>query len=148
MLATKKDYYDLLVRSALDGTMPSYDIERDKCFYRDGKGHKCAIGVGIPDEEYRERMEAFGASNLFDEVYELFPKDIEECDFILIQEAHDESSRDALGAIVAGYDTYRLVFAETFVERLNELDYFRSVTQVDPRTFSAASLSNVTSPAM
>ena len=146
MLATKQDYYDLLVRSALDGTMPSYDIERDRCWYRGGGGKKCAIGVGIPDEEYKVGIESHGANRVFPMFAQFFPPDINSTVCSVIQEAHDESSRNALGALQAGYDTYRLVFAETFVERLNELDYFQSIAQVDPRTFSAASLSNVTSP--
>lgn len=56
---TKREYYDLLVKSASDGTFPS-GAPMD-CRYRDdgtpGCPKRCAIGLLIPDEKYVEEME-------------------------------------------------------------------------------------------
>lgn len=114
---TKQEYYDLLVKSASDGTFPSYSSEERKCMYRkDGTANckaRCAVGLLIPDCRYKVRHEWTAIEDLKD-VIEL-PEDMTIADLYAVQNAHDRVS------------TATHVFAFCFVLRLNELDCFKQV---------------------
>lgn len=61
---TKRDYYDLLVRSATDGTFPAVrrlpDGRVTTCMYRTPDGRRCAVGLLIPPERYRPQIDQWG----------------------------------------------------------------------------------------
>ena len=42
----------------------SFGVEHESCRYRGPDGLKCAVGVLIPDEEYRESLEGLSAENI------------------------------------------------------------------------------------
>jgi hypothetical protein len=52
---TKREYYDLLLRSAADGTFPGVRRLPDgrvRCMHRTPDGRACAVGVLIPPASY------------------------------------------------------------------------------------------------
>ena len=66
---TRKEYFQLLIDSAVDGTFPGtrkiYDLEKDfstiemtVCALRGENGTKCAVGLLIDDKDYDIRMES------------------------------------------------------------------------------------------
>jgi hypothetical protein len=55
---TKHQYYDLLVQTSASGGFPS--IERRVCRYRGNDGRRCAVGLIIPDDEYKQEWEGLG----------------------------------------------------------------------------------------
>lgn len=48
-MITKRDYFQMLVNAARDGTFPS--VTDGVCAYRGRNGKKCAIGLILTDEE-------------------------------------------------------------------------------------------------
>jgi hypothetical protein len=69
------------------GFRPSVTLDNPGCAYRGAEGLKCAAGHLIPDDDYRESMEGYPASDL-----DFFKKkyDSEVMKFIdTLQEAHD-----------------------------------------------------------
>jgi hypothetical protein len=54
---TEQSLFDHVAVALLNQDGPSLDEEGTSCMYRDGKGRKCAIGHGIPDEKYDPGME-------------------------------------------------------------------------------------------
>lgn len=84
---TKREYYDLLIQSATDGTFPSYN--GDMCVYRGPGKAKCAVGLLIPDEKYSSYLE--GKPVYLDSIQSKleFPSNITISDLIDIQGAHD-----------------------------------------------------------
>ncbi len=54
---TTQEFYDLVVKGALDGLMPSATAYGD-CKYRGPEGGKCVIGMAIPDELYKPEFDS------------------------------------------------------------------------------------------
>lgn len=115
---TRQEYYDLLVKSAVEGTFPGWDGRH--CTYRtaDGK-HRCAIGILIPDEMYDSRDEGASVNGLDNELIEkILPEDMIVPELLLVQELHDEHAFQ--------WDTSK------FIKDLNELRMFKSCKKVSP----------------
>jgi len=63
----------------------------DNCAYRMEDGRKCAVGMFIPDKDYRPAMEGMSASAIVND-YELYDKmPFEGEDLNMFQEVHDKS---------------------------------------------------------
>lgn len=108
---TKQEYFELLVRSAYDGTFPSVDKNGIDCLYR-GEGKKrCAIGLLIPDKMYSLDMEHKYGAWIF-EIYskEWIPEGMTVDNLCHLQKLHDESSE--------------YWHPEIFVEALCEQEFF------------------------
>jgi len=90
---TRQEYYDLLVRSATDGTFPSANKDGE-CLYRyeDDKGvvHRCAVGVVIPDRINVSKYE----SMLPQHITEHFPEGMSSVEMRCVQSIHDECAGD------------------------------------------------------
>lgn len=117
---TKKEYFELLKKSALNGTFPSID-KRENCKYRlDETAHclqRCAAGLLIPDEKYQPNME------FVELLRERFTTDVLDMpdglmmfDLADIQSLHDE---------IALYEgRWR---SDIFIERLEKLPCFNDL---------------------
>lgn len=119
---TKREYYDLLLRSCDDGTFPTYN--NGGCYYRAPGGKKCAVGVLIPDEiaavangatvfNLDKELRAVGTPFDFDGLVEGLKID----DLRSVQNAHDLSAIESR--------RYGLNFKKVFVERLHKLLLFK-----------------------
>src|SRR5579872_7196950 len=84
-MMTKQEYHNLLIKSATDGTFPSYD-ENKKCRYRFGN-HKCPAGLLIKDEDYNIGIEGQAAIHLAN-IIEL-PIGLTSFQLSIIQVIHD-----------------------------------------------------------
>lgn len=118
---TSQEYYDLLVKSAGDGTFPSFDKEEQRCFYRTGAGKRCAIGILIPEDKYRASFDYFGKDCgattrwvLENGAFQI-PDGLSLADLYQIQMTHDR---------FAWEETWD---ASKFVQRINELPCFSNV---------------------
>ncbi len=112
---TKQEYYDLLMRSAGDGTFPSVDAE-GTCLYRGPNGKKCAIGVLIPDEKYTPHLEGQRAVEVLHLCGTSAPAGIEWYDLCKIQRDHDGLARACW-------------HADSFVASMNSLPCFADVAR-------------------
>ncbi len=109
---TKKEYYDLLVKSATDGTFPS--VKGNVCQYRKGS-HKCAVGLLIPKDKYHKGLEGVDVfHDLVKAVVEV-PEDLNINDLTRIQECHDS---------LAFYPNWN---ANEFIILLNKLPCFQDI---------------------
>jgi len=113
---TKQEYYQLLVQSATNGTFPSLSAE-GRCAYRGAEGRKCAVGLLISDEAYRESMESLACTAIYDN-FDL-PKGLNLLDLRKIQMLHD---------LHAG----PFWSAQKFIKELNTLSFFSDVEKVNP----------------
>jgi hypothetical protein len=122
--AEAQEYYDQLVRAALDGTFPGYDHDDGRCVYRteDGK-HRCAVGIRVPDHFFTE----FDTTcwGLFDELpgevqAAVTPRGFNGEDMLAVQRVHDKT--------VYGCEWD----AVTFLEALNQLRCFAGCRKVNP----------------
>lgn len=127
---TIQEYHDLLVKSATDGTFPSYRVRSDgdiDCLYRGEEGRRCAVGVLIPDELYDPSYESTGAWSLPDPLLEtILPDGMTASDLELIQEAHDNcvSWWNGFGkSVLQSWDP------DDFIARIDELDCFKEVAR-------------------
>lgn len=112
---TKQEYYDLLVKSAQDGTFPS--VKEGKCYYRLGD-RKCAVGLLIPDHQYHEGLEFRSAKQLPLDSLQI-PEGMSLVDLSEIQYIHDKIS-------------YYLYWDyQTFITELNNLPVFDDVVKVN-----------------
>lgn len=121
---TKREYYDLLIRSCDDGTFPSYDAASGACVYRGPKGMKCAVGVLLPDEiaavanhatvyQLDEMLKVAGKPFDFANLVEgLTINDLRN-----VQNAHDLAASSA--------HRNGTNFKRDFIERLHKLPFFR-----------------------
>lgn len=115
---TKREYYDLLVKSAHDGTFPSF--EWGKCLYRNADGSKrCAIGVLIPDEAYRPEYESCAAAWNLERLLTgpwcgYMPEGLDCMDLTTIQGIHDHHAVNGT--------RWK---PEDFVRELNRLECFK-----------------------
>ncbi len=111
---TKKEYYDLLVRSATDGTFPS--VKGNVCQYRKGS-HKCAVGLLIPDDKYHKGLEGIDVyHDLVKEVVEV-PEGLTIKNLTLVQVCHDNLAFDQEWN------------ANDFIIKLNKLEFFQDIKQ-------------------
>lgn len=112
---TKQDYYELLCQSATDGTFPSGNPHNGNCYYRWEGCKKCAVGLLISDEKYREGMEHRTVNQLLTEYPDCFdfPDGLDESDLRAIQLCHDRLVREH------NWDPKK------FIRSLNHLDCFR-----------------------
>lgn len=98
-------YYDLLVRTSLDGKFPAISARLPSdpgshttvsCRYLTADGRKCAFGVLIPNAHYRKDLEGKSVIGLLnideyhDFVLGLLPDGVSTRDLVAIQHAHDE----------------------------------------------------------
>jgi hypothetical protein len=117
---TEQEYYDLLVKSATDGTFPSGEIHPIgfNCLYRTRDGRKCAAGLLMSDSDYDRSMEGRDFVDLMDEHPELkecIPKGMNSEIVWQIQGCHDRNAKDK-----KGWD------ANEFIKDLNTLPCFDS----------------------
>lgn len=116
---TKQEYYDLLVRSARDGTFPSYN--GSSCRYRLNQHasckQRCAIGLLIDDENYDKTIEGLGIYNSEIEKVVKYPEGLIRSDLCDVQAIHDDLSKRELWS------------ASVFVRELNTLSCFADVIQ-------------------
>lgn len=122
---TEQQYYDLLAKSAQDGTFPSIVKERTgpvRCKYRQDHTasckQRCAAGLLIPDELYRVDMEGASACWIPD-LIPFIPDGMDNDDVTAIQEFHD-----AVAKSESGWN------AAEFVDHINNLPCFSGVQQV------------------
>lgn len=118
-MMTKREYYDLLVKSAHDGTFPS--IENGTCCYRlDGGKKKCAVGLLLTDVE----ASIISNSAALLEVIRNHPdidlthrvEGVDILNLVSIQKVHDQSAHE---------ESSPEAFATQFLERLNALPIFK-----------------------
>lgn len=128
---TKQEYYDALVRAAQDGTFPAVKYSgwgRECCYRLDGTPaclKRCAVGILIPDEDYRPEMEGsywLWPSEVRDSIR---PEGMEDVDIARVQYIHDHLSM----SVVNGWEPY---FAATLVRRINLLSCFADVQRMAP----------------
>ncbi len=113
---TKQDYYNLLVKSATDGTFPS--VEENVCQYRKGS-HKCAVGLLIPEDKYHKGLEGIDVYN--EEVSSVVevPEGLTIRNLTIVQVCHDKLAFDQIWN------------SEQFIDNLNKLEFFQDVKQHD-----------------
>lgn len=118
---TKQEYYDLLVRSASDGTFPSGD--KHGCYYRLDETatcpQRCAVGLLIDDKDYTPDLEGPSVEKMDDWQQEFIqlPDGLTYEDLNSIQSTHDVR--------IAIWD------AQNFISSLNKLPCFRDIKQVE-----------------
>lgn len=119
---TKQEYYDLLVKSAYDGTFPGCTPQG--CMYRTPDGHKCAVGVLMDDATLdtidREMLQRATVARLA--LYNLHIPTVEGLSSYqmgTVQDAHDQCA-------FAGWD------ASYFIARINALACFADVRKEKP----------------
>lgn len=122
---TAREYYDLLVRSAKDGTFPSFDVKTKTCLYQspcsDGIVYRCAIGILIPDHLYDIQFDRANmkVDDLPKSVLEqVTPFDMTLIDLNNIQRCHDELAN-------------RIWNTAEFIASINRLDCFRHIKKFD-----------------
>ncbi len=113
---TKQEYYDLLVKSATDGTFPSIN-QNGCCVYRLGN-KKCAVGLLISDDKYNEVLME-GKDITHQEVQEVvdLPEGLSFLDLKQIQDCHDDQAFNPKWN------------SGSFIIFLNKLDCFQDVKQ-------------------
>jgi hypothetical protein len=77
-------------------------INNDDCLYRTEDGRKCAVGLFIPDDKYRESMENIWVPNVVRDygLEEFMP--LNNLGLSALQRVHDESAKDeTLGDMLA-----------------------------------------------
>lgn len=115
---TKREYLDLLIDAAHDGTFPS--VAGSVCRYRTESGRRCAVGVLISEEQYaawfearRMACEGVAVDQFHPEVLQaILPDDMSVLDLKRIQEAHDGVARE--GPWHAGTFLMRLKWLHIF----------------------------------
>jgi hypothetical protein len=91
---TKQEYYDLLCKSAVDGTFPSFisygpEGKIKTCTYRGPGNKKCAAGLLIPDEKYYPELEKRMCTDKEVQNVIVLPEKMTIDDVKKCQEAHD-----------------------------------------------------------
>jgi hypothetical protein len=98
---TRQEILDKVVEHFTEQGCPSVNEDNDdvSCLYRTENGHKCAVGIFIPDELYNPDMEGLNSGTLigkFPGVLEAGGVDTEQDqDFMrVLQTAHDSAADD------------------------------------------------------
>ena len=89
---TKLEYYELLVKTSLEGGFPARVSEgmASVCKYRCEDGKKCAIGLIMPDGFYRPDMEGRAVNRVTGHtIPDWFPEGVDMDQVMEIQAAHD-----------------------------------------------------------
>lgn len=86
---TRKEYFQLLLDSADNGTFPSSAKGSDNtlCLYRGENNKRCAIGLLIKDKDYCGDMECHPFSQFLDKVN--IPDQMDIRELKIIQRTHD-----------------------------------------------------------
>jgi hypothetical protein len=127
---TRREYYDLLVRTSLEGGFPSVDLTQigpgnNGCSYRTPDGKRCAVGVLIPDWRYGPGMEGKLAGDLINEfsLEDIIPDGMDVGQLHQVQNVHDTLAYEVDDTtnryVPRKWDHGR------FVADLNELHFFR-----------------------
>lgn len=108
---TKREYYDLLVNTSLEGGFPARRPS-GRCKYRTGDGKACAVGLLILDEDYDPKFEDMGSVECDDykdfiEPFVNYPEGTTTEFLSAVQKVHDRLSH--------GWDH------NLFVKELNEI---------------------------
>ena len=123
---TKQEYYDLLVKSAYDGTFPSMESVNSlkKCLYRkingDGKVHKCAIGILIPDDIYSPEFETGNFDHVLKRIMTCVPTNMNAVELLVVQGCHDNTAHEGWNPA-------------NFIGRINSLRCFEGVVKQKPK---------------
>lgn len=98
-LPSAQEVFDLVVDHLFEQGRPARQDD-GRCRYRMGSGLRCAVGVLIPDELYKEEFEGAGACRLVDRLYAFEIADWREHKDLLdlLQNIHDECSQTTVGA--------------------------------------------------
>ena len=114
---TKQEYYDLLVKSANDGTFPCINPRHMTCTYRGPDNKKCAVGILISDELYNPDWDRglMPVNELPDDIItKIMPDGMNIIDLRNVQITHDKFLNRNWSAV-------------EFIERLNALNCFKDV---------------------
>jgi len=130
---TKQEYYDLLVKTSLDGGFPAKDYWSDGCKYLAKDGKKCAVGLLIPEDKYDKDLDWLGPIY---KVYErhkelidsILPENITVNDLELIQGKHDSHLTFCGKNLTSG--NWKEWDHKVFVDGLNSLNCFSDIQQV------------------
>jgi len=124
MPVTKREYYEMLKKAAIDGTLPSVTPD-SQCLYRGPNETKCVVGILIEDEDYHESFEGSAVWDLDHElIKKILPQSMTIKDLEQIQDLHDRRARmDSRGEQVWN--------GEEFIEALNQLDCFKEFASVN-----------------
>lgn len=118
---TRKDYFDLLVRTSAGGEFPATHDAGITCSYRMHDGRRCAVGLILPDSVYEVRMEGNTVEALVKDGYikdlSWVPDGMTLKDLGRVQSIHDSLS---------GYDTWG---HEEFVRRIRSQPCFQNLEE-------------------
>lgn len=94
MLFNKQEIFDKIWKHAVvEQNLPSYSWFGDSntiCKYRDGEGHKCFVGVLIPDSVYKPEFEAKTLTNVAKQIFDSEMITNDNIDFLAeLQKIHD-----------------------------------------------------------
>lgn len=107
MAISKKEYLELLQRSALDGIFPAYDRDERACQYLTSDGRKCAVGVLIPNKLCLSKYNNYLMEKLVGKhgpFRPYIPEGLDSEDLVQIQATHDN-----LALVWSGIDFIRSV---------------------------------------
>jgi hypothetical protein len=116
---TRQQYYNKLVKCALDGTFPATDHSNFP-EYRTDDGRRCAVGILIPKKKYDPKIEDHNVNESIvkDGGYVTVPKGMTYKELYGVQDTHDRICNEQ-------------DFTRLFLDDLNALDCFKKVKQVD-----------------
>lgn len=123
----KREYKNLLEKSAFDGTFPSYNRGDDdnypSCRYRKDLTpnckERCAIGLLIPDDKYDVNFDGCYSASRIMEKLEIKVEGLTEMDLLRIQSIHDTCASDLNGWS-----------GDKFIKQLNQLECFNRDNEV------------------
>lgn len=95
---TKREYFELLVKTSEAGGFPSVAMcvslcgSKLRCLYRGPDGRKCAVGLLIPDDKFDPAINSDAVYDVIDRVD--VPEGMSEGDLNDCQKAHDALARE------------------------------------------------------
>jgi hypothetical protein len=85
-----QEFYDLLVKTSLEGGFPARTTNKNHCLYRGPEGRRCVTGLVLPDKLYRPEFEQKPVDSLFDAVGDHWlPTGITRMAMSRLQRVHD-----------------------------------------------------------
>lgn len=101
---TRQEMVDKVYKHfVVDVGKPSFEVVEDchgriSCLYRGPDGSKCAVGLFIPDEEYKSEFENTEVEVVADKV-SVFPVTEEDFDLFIcaFQDVHDDACQNSFG---------------------------------------------------